>query len=134
MIAQCESHTAHVPLHALSRMLRAMFGIHGLDAATARAHIAAQLEGVVEPDSSDSDILFDLLSIGDPETTAPTMKPDARRRRLIEVMGKVAKTRPARTLFVVEDLTGSTRPAKKFREVRRNPDRDTVDVRGQFPA
>lgn len=104
VIARCESHTANVPLHALSRMLRAMFGIRGLDAATARVHIAAQLEGVVEPDSGDSDILFDLLSIGDPETTAPTMKPDARRRRLIEVMGNVAKTRPARTLFVVEDL------------------------------
>lgn len=104
VIARCESHTANVPLHALSRVLRAMFGIRGLDAATARVHIAAQLEGVVEPDSGDSDILFDLLSIGDPETTALTMKPDARRRRLIEMMGKVAKTRPARTLFVVEDL------------------------------
>lgn len=104
VFARCESHTANVPLHALSRVLRAMFGIRGLDAATARAHIAIQLEGVVEPDSGDRDVLFDLLSIGDPETTPLTMRPDVRRRRLIEVMGRVAKTRPTRTLFVVEDL------------------------------
>ena len=94
VITRCDSHTANVPLHALSRMLRAMFGIGRLDAPTARAHIAAQLEGVVEPDSGDSDILFDLLSVGDTDTTAPTMNADARRRRLIEVLGKVARGAP----------------------------------------
>lgn len=104
VITRCHSHTAHVPLHALSRMLRAMLGIRGLDAQAARAHAATQLEGVVRPDSGDDHILFDLLAIGAPETTAPTMKPDARRHRLIEVMGKVANTRQARTLFVVEDM------------------------------
>ena len=32
------------------------------------------------------------------------MSADARRHRLIEVMGKFAKARPARTLYIVEDL------------------------------
>jgi adenylate cyclase len=104
VITRCESHTANVPLHALSRTLRAMFGIRRLDAAAARAHIAAQLEEVTESDSGDSDILFDLLSISDPDATPPTMSADGRRRRIIEVMGKVAENRPARTLFVVEDI------------------------------
>ena len=104
VITRCESHTANVPLHALSRMLRAMFGIRRLDAATARTRIAAQLAGVVEPDSGDSYVLFDLLGIGDPGATAPSMSADARHHRLVEVMGKVAKARPARTLFIVEDL------------------------------
>jgi hypothetical protein len=39
--------------------MSAMFGIRRLDAAAARAHTAAQLEGVVEPDSGDRYILFD---------------------------------------------------------------------------
>ena len=104
VVTQCESHTANVPLRALSRMLRAMFGIHRLDAATARAHIAAQLAGVVEAGSGDSFVLFDLLGIGDSGASAQTMSADARRHRLIEVMGKFAKARPARTLYIVEDL------------------------------
>ena len=104
VITRCESHTANVPLHALSRMLRAMFGVRRLDGATARAHIAAQLADVVEAGSDDSLVLFDLLAIGHPDTIAPSMSADARRHRLIEVMGKVAKARPARTLFIVEDL------------------------------
>ncbi len=104
VVTRCESHTANVPLRALSRMLRAMFGIHRLDAATARAHIAAQLAGVVEAGSGDSFVLFDLLGIGDSGASAQTMSADARRHRLIEVMGKFAKARPAQTLYIVEDL------------------------------
>lgn len=104
VITRCESHTANVPLHALSRMLRAMLGIRRLDAAAARARIAAQLEELTESNLGDSDILFDLLSISDSDATLPTVSADARRRRLIEVMGMVAQNRPVRTLFVVEDL------------------------------
>ncbi len=107
VIARCESHTANVPLHALSRMLRAMFGIRRLTAAAARAHIAAQLDLVDDgsaASAADGAILFDLLSISDPEVPAPTMSVDARRRKLIEVMRRVAENRAARTVFVVEDV------------------------------
>lgn len=104
VIARCESHTANVPLHALSRMLRAMFGIRRLPAAAARAHIGALLDEVTEVTAGDAAIAFDLLSISDPEVAAPTMSVDARRRTLIEVMRKIAENRPARMVFVVEDV------------------------------
>ncbi len=104
VITLCESHTAHVPLHALSRMLRAMFGIRGLDNASARARIAEQLQRAAGIQPGDSHVLFDLLSIGDATTPAPAMSADARRARLVEVMARVANTGPARTLFIVEDL------------------------------
>jgi adenylate cyclase len=104
VIARCESHTANVPLQALSRTLRAMFGIRRLPAAAARAHIAAQLDEVAEAAAGDGAILFDLLSISDPEVATPTMSVDARRRKLIEVMRKVAENRAERTVFVVEDI------------------------------
>jgi adenylate cyclase len=104
VIARCDSHTAHVPLHAFSRMLRAMFGTRGLDAPTARAHVGAQLDGVAELDSGVGDILFDLMSVGDPEATPPMLNADARRRRLIDVLGKVTRARPVRTIFILEDI------------------------------
>jgi adenylate cyclase len=99
---RCDSHTANIPLHALSRLLHAMFGTRGLAAPTARTHVTTQLTDA-EIDPSESWILFDLLSLRDP-TTAPTMSADARRRRLIEVMGKIARTRAVRRVFVVEDV------------------------------
>jgi adenylate cyclase len=104
VLTRCEAHTANVPLHALSRTLRVMFGIRRLDAAAAREHVAAQLKDVTEADSVDSGILFDLLSIGDPDATASTIGPDVRRRRLVETLGKVAENRRVRTLYIVEDV------------------------------
>ncbi|HYO01380.1 MAG TPA: adenylate/guanylate cyclase domain-containing protein [Mycobacterium sp.] len=104
VIARCESHTAQVPLFALSRFLRAMFSVGRLDVAAARAHVAAQLDGVVEPDSEDALIVFDLMSIGAGDLNAQKITANARRRRLIDVMSRVAKSRQSRSLFVVEDL------------------------------
>ncbi|MET0475115.1 MAG: adenylate/guanylate cyclase domain-containing protein [Mycobacterium sp.] len=104
IVARCESHTANVPLHALARLLRSMFGIRDLDAEAARAHVADQLKDVTEPDSGEAEILFDLLSIGDPNGAESTMGADARRRRLIEVLGRFAANRSARTLYVIEDV------------------------------
>ncbi len=121
MITRCESHTANVPLHALSRMLRAMFGIGRLDGATARAHIAAQLTDVVEAGSDDSFVLFDLLAIGHPDTIAPSMSADARRHRLIEVMGKVARPGRHGRCLPWRTFIGSMRPVKKSLRSSRKP-------------
>ena len=104
VITRCEAYAAHVPLHALSRMLRAMFGISGLDNASARARIADHLRRAAKTQPGDGHVLFDLLSIGDATTPAPSMSADARRARLVEMMASVANTGPARTLFIVEDL------------------------------
>lgn len=103
VVMRCESHTAHVPLHALSRMVRAMFGVRGLDNTSARARVTEQLQRVADTAPGDGHILFDLLSIGDAETPAPTMSAAARRGRLVELMARVAGARSARTIFIVEE-------------------------------
>jgi adenylate cyclase len=103
VVTRCEAHTAHVPLRAWSRLLRALFGIRHLDAEAAREDVAAQLDGVVDADSDDAALLLDLLSIGHPAAT-PTKHTDARRHRLIELIGAFVKNRSMRTLFIVEDL------------------------------
>jgi adenylate cyclase len=104
VVTRCEAHTAHVPLWAWSRMLRAVFGIRHFEAAAARKDVIGQLDGVVDPDSDDAALLFDFLSIGDPAAATPTKNTDARRHRLIELIGGFVKNRSARTLFIVEDL------------------------------
>ena len=104
VMTRCESHTGHVPLHALSRMLRAMFGLRGLDNVSARARLAERLTGVPGIRPADSHLLFDLLSIGDASTPVPTMSTDARRAWLVEVMARAANTGPMRTVIIVEDL------------------------------
>lgn len=104
VVTRCEAHTGHVPLRALSRMLRARFGIHHLDADTARQQIAEQLSEVIDRDSDEMAILFDLLSIADAAAPMPTVTADARRRRLIELLRASTEIRSARMIFAVEDL------------------------------
>ena len=101
---RCESHAEHVPLHALSRMLRAMFGVRGLENVAARARVTDRLKGVAGIRHADRQLVLDLLSISDPSALAPGMSADARRARLIEVMTRVANTGPGRTVFIVEDI------------------------------
>jgi adenylate cyclase len=104
ILTRCDAHTANVALRAWSRMLRAVFGIRHLDASAARKDVAAQLFGVVDPDSDDAASLFDLLAIGDPAAATPTKYPDARRHRLIELIAAFVENRSKRTLFIVDDL------------------------------
>ena len=118
---RCESHTTHVPLHVLSRVLRALFGVRGLEPDLARSRIIEQLPSA--SDEADADILFDVLSIGDANRAPPMPSVDARRRRLVEVMTELAETRPARMLVVIEDLhwvdTASEEVLVKFAEALR---------------
>ena len=104
VITRCESHTAAVPLHALSRLLRAMFGVRGLDRQATRARISTLLREVADLQPGDGEVVFDLLSISDPDEAVPKTGAQTRRRRLVEVMAKFAQTRAAPNVFVVEDL------------------------------
>ena len=103
VVARCESHTTTIAFRALSRLLRAMFAVHGLDAAEAREHTMAQCAGPLTPHSTDARILFDAMGIDAADGPAPQVSADARRRRLVEVMAQAVRARPARTVFVVED-------------------------------
>jgi adenylate cyclase len=93
-----ESHTRDVPLHVISRLLRAIFGIVGLTAEEARARVRGQI-----PEASAEDLLLldDLLGIcGGP---GPDINPDARRRRLVDLIKTVPLAGPAPAIYIVED-------------------------------
>ena len=98
--AFCESHTSDVPFHVVARLLRAAFGIKGLDPDAARARILAQA-----PDAEPEDLLLfdDLLGTADPDVELPKIDPDARRRRLTALVNAASLTRKSPALYVIED-------------------------------
>jgi class 3 adenylate cyclase len=98
--AFCESHTSQVPFHAVARLLRAAFGVEGLDAQTARDHVH---ERVPDADPEDLALFDDLLGIADPDTPLPAIDPDARRRRLTALVNAASLARKTPAVYVVED-------------------------------
>ncbi len=94
----CESHTRDIPLHVVSRLLRSIFGIVGLTAEDARARVRSKIPGT---DAGDLLLLHDLLGIcGAP---CPDVTPEARHRRLIDLMKTVAVARTSPAIYVIED-------------------------------
>ena len=76
---------------------------------------AAQVRARI-PDAPDEDVLllYDLMGIRDPDTAAPTIHPDARRRRLTALINSMslARTRPGRSTSS-RMRTGSMRSASR---------------------
>jgi|HubBroStandDraft_3_1064219.scaffolds.fasta_scaffold00895_6 adenylate cyclase len=97
-VTYCESHTREVPFHVISRLLRAVFGIVGLSGAEARARVRSQIP---ETGAEDLLLLNDLLGICD--SGCPDISPDARRRRLVNLINAVSLARPAPAIYIVED-------------------------------
>ena len=98
--AFCESHTSQVPFHVVARLLRAAFGVQGVDAQIARDQVRERV-----PDADPEDLLLfdDLLGIADPETPSPAIDPDARRRRLTALVNTAQLARKTPAVYVVED-------------------------------
>src|SRR5262245_39269537 len=98
--AFCESHTSHVPFHAVARLLRASFGVEGLDTQVARDGLR---ERITEADPEDLLLFDDLLGIADPDIALPKIDPDARRRRLTALVNGASLARETPAVYVVED-------------------------------
>src|SRR6516162_5906884 len=98
--AFCESHTSQVPFHAVARLLRAAFGVEGLDAQTARDQVR---DRVADADPEDLLLFDDLLGIADPEVELPKIDPDARRRRLTALVNAASLARHVPAVYVIED-------------------------------
>jgi adenylate cyclase len=97
----CESHTSDIPFHVVAPLLRAGFGVNGLDAAAARAHVRTLV-----PDTDPENLLLldDLLSIADPNTVLPNVvDAGARRRRMTALVNGASLTRQEPGIYVIED-------------------------------
>ena len=103
VFARCESHTSTVAFRALSRLLRAMFRVGGLNDAEARDHTAAQCERLFTSHSADAQILFEIMGIADTDAPQLRFSVDGRRLRLVEVMAQAVLAQPGRTVFALED-------------------------------
>lgn len=104
VVARCDAHTTQVPLRALSRMLRAMFGVDRLDKIAARGQVMSRLPESLAKDADTAQILFDLLGIADPDGPAVALTLDARRHRLVAAMAKATELRLCPTVFILEDV------------------------------
>ena len=98
--AFCESHSTDIAFHVVARLLRAAFGVRGLDAPAARDRVRSRV-----PDADPEDLLLfdDLLGVADPEVELPKIDPDARRRRLTALVNAASLARQLPTVYVVED-------------------------------
>ena len=97
----CESHARDIPFYAVARLLRAGSGVADLDGEAARARVREQV-----PDADPQDVLLldDLLGIADPEVPLPAIDPDARRRRLTELINTASLARTEPALYLIEDV------------------------------
>ena len=98
--AFCESHASDIPFQAVARLLRAGSGVADLAGEAARARVRAY---VPDADPQDLLLLVDLLGVADPDVTLPQIDPDARRRRLTELINTVSLARIAPALYIIED-------------------------------
>lgn len=103
VIARCEAHTSGIAFRALSRFLRALFDVQGVDPAEARTSTAAQL-GWSNGDSPEAQTLFEAMGIDDPSRSQSQLSVDGRRRMLVGSIVRALGRRPRRTILVVEDV------------------------------
>jgi class 3 adenylate cyclase len=96
----CESHADQIPFYAVTRLLRAVTGVDGLDLPAARAHVRAQ---AADADPEDLLLFDDLLGIRDADAPVPNIDPDARRRRLTALVNAAQLSRQAPAAYVIED-------------------------------
>ncbi|WP_176234696.1 adenylate/guanylate cyclase domain-containing protein [Mycobacterium simiae] len=100
-VTYCESHTREIPFHVISRLLGSVFGLGGLTLEVARARVRA---AIPQTSAEDRMLLDDLLGIRDPDVPCPDITPDARRRRLVELIKTVSLARTESTIYVIEDV------------------------------
>jgi class 3 adenylate cyclase len=98
--AFCESHAHEVPFHVAGQLLRAGTGVGDADGEPARTRLQA-----LAPDADSQDLLlfYDLLGVADPDVAAPSIDPDARRRRLTALVKAALLNRQKPAVYVIED-------------------------------
>jgi len=101
------AHGASIPLRPVLELLRGFFGIDPRDGEDEVRRKIAGTAILADPGlSGDLPLLFELLGVPDAEHRAPRMDPDARQRRLLDVVGRLVQARSRRhpAVIVLEDL------------------------------
>jgi class 3 adenylate cyclase/tetratricopeptide (TPR) repeat protein len=136
------AHGKSVPLLPVLELLRAYFGIQDADdERSAREKVAGRMLLLDRSLEEALPLLFDFLGIPDPERPAPRLPPEARQRRLFEVMRRLlhARSRREAAVFVFEDLHWTDAASETFLEnvVEALPGSRTlllVDFRPEYQA
>lgn len=103
VVARCDAHARPIAFRALSRFLRALFAVDGLGDEEARERTMVEVGSDGVRRSTDAQILFEAMGIADPDAPAVEVGVDGWRHRLVEIMTRILRQRPARTVFVLED-------------------------------
>jgi len=97
----CQAHARALPLVPVLEMLRSYFGVtEDLGAETARAGIEARVLDVGAHLAGELPLIFEFLAVPDPARPLGTIDPDARRRRLLELIRRLVRA-PGRERVVV---------------------------------
>jgi class 3 adenylate cyclase/tetratricopeptide (TPR) repeat protein len=102
-----QAHTKAVPLMPVLQLMRTYFEITEQDPdQTARERIAGKLLLLDESFAPDLPLIFDFLSVPDPERPAPRMDPDARQRQLLGLNKRLVRAQNTREpgVTIFEDL------------------------------
>jgi class 3 adenylate cyclase/tetratricopeptide (TPR) repeat protein len=105
--AAAQAHTKAVPLLPVFQLMRGYFDIGEQDSGqTARERIAGKLLLLDESFADDLPLLFDFLSVSDPERPSPRMDPEARQRLLLALTKRLIHAQSAREpgITIFEDL------------------------------
>ena len=112
-----QAHGKEIPFLPVLQMMRSYFGVDRvrLRPAGAREDRRASCCCSIESFAEDLPLLFDFLAVPDPQRPAPRMDPEARQRRLLELVKQLVRAQSARAPGVTllgGRCTGSTRPAR----------------------
>ena len=105
--ASAVAHGRFVPFITTLAMFRDYFAIGERDSPEiARARIEATILALDPAFDQELPLLFDFLGVADPDRPPPELDPDARQRRLLELVTRIVKARSRHeaAVFVVEDL------------------------------
>jgi len=101
------SHATSVPMLPIFELFRDYFGITADDSpSAARERIAGRLLLLDPAFADDLPLLFDFVEVPDPERPAPKLAPEARMRRIFEILRRLTQLRTEREAIVIllEDL------------------------------
>jgi len=99
------AHGKNIPFLPILQIFRQYFGISEQDSdRTAREKIAGRLLLIDEGFREFLPVMFDFMAVPDPEKPAPAMDPDARQRKLFQVLHRVVDAGEGASINLIEDL------------------------------